>query len=233
MSEKLDGVRAIWTGSELISRNNKPINAPEWFLKSLPDISLDGELHVGRGKFQETVSIVRKKKPVDAEWKSVLYSVFDAPGQFDDFSYRCSVIKAHEESDIWHGLDHFQVEGDAHVQEFYQQLLALGAEGVMFKCPTRPYVQGRSDALLKYKPVFSEEAIVIGYQPGKGKHLGRVGALVCTAKNGAQFEIGTGLSDVQRENPPALGSVVTYEFGGITDGGVPRFPRFVAVRDYE
>lgn len=237
MSEKLDGVRAIWTGSELLSRNAKPLHAPEWFLEALPHgVALDGELHTGRGAFQEVVSFVRKKKPVDDEWNQVLYSVFDLPHSQSPWTDRYNTLRAMEpdfHGAAWHVLDHEHVFDRDHMQAKYEELVAKGAEGLMIKCPQRPYVQGRSDALLKYKPVYSEEAVVVGYQAGKRKHLGRVGALVCMSRSGATFELGTGLSDAQREAPPAVGAHVTYEHGGLTDGGVPRFPRFVAVRDYE
>jgi len=77
MSEKLDGVRAIWTGAELLSRNGNKFFAPEWFTAQLPKgVFLDGELFMGRGQFQKTVSAVRKKTAVDLEWSGVRYCVF-------------------------------------------------------------------------------------------------------------------------------------------------------------
>ena len=79
-SEKYDGMRALWTGNKLVSRNNKPIAAPKWFLKWLPrGVPLDGELLIDRAKFQELISVVRKKVPIDSEWKKVKYFVFDVP----------------------------------------------------------------------------------------------------------------------------------------------------------
>lgn len=58
MSEKLDGLRAVWNGKILLSRNGNPFYAPEFFTKDLPkDTVLDGELFLGRGMFQKCVSI--------------------------------------------------------------------------------------------------------------------------------------------------------------------------------
>jgi len=89
MSEKLDGVRAIWTGSELISRNGNKFFAPLWFTEELPaGVMLDGELFIGRNQFQRCVSIVRKQKPVDSEWEQLRFFVFDAPGQEGGFEER-------------------------------------------------------------------------------------------------------------------------------------------------
>ena len=33
--------------------------------------------------------------------------------------------------------------------------------------------------------------------------------------------------------PPDIGALVTFSFFELTDGGLPRFPAFVATRDYE
>lgn len=68
MSEKLDGVRAWWTGSTLLSRLGNTINAPAWFTAGLPKVPLDGELWCGRGQFTEAVSIVKNAARQD-DWK--------------------------------------------------------------------------------------------------------------------------------------------------------------------
>ena len=48
--------------------------------------------------------------------------------------------------------------------------------------------------------------------------------------SGLTFSVGTGFSDAQRQNPPAVGSLITYRYQEMTDRGVPRFPSFVRVR---
>ena len=48
--------------------------------------------------------------------------------------------------------------------------------------------------------------------------------------NGITFQVGTGFSDAQREHPPLVGSLITFRFQELTDGGVPRFPVFVRCR---
>mmetsp|Transcript_11446 Transcript_11446/g.9855 ORF Transcript_11446/g.9855 Transcript_11446/m.9855 type:complete len:80 (+) Transcript_11446:1247-1486(+) len=60
MSEKLDGVRCFWNGSQMYSRNGNRFFPPKWFTKGFPDSPLDGELWTVRDNFQKCVSIVRK-----------------------------------------------------------------------------------------------------------------------------------------------------------------------------
>ncbi|HBA59103.1 MAG TPA: DNA ligase, partial [Alteromonas macleodii] len=58
VSEKLDGIRARWNGTELLTRNGNKIFAPTWFTANWPETTIDGELWIGRGEFERTASIV-------------------------------------------------------------------------------------------------------------------------------------------------------------------------------
>jgi DNA ligase-1 len=49
----------------MFSRNAKHFYFPKFFTKGWPKSQMDGELYIGRGRFSETVSAVRKNKPVD------------------------------------------------------------------------------------------------------------------------------------------------------------------------
>ena len=64
----------------------------------------------------------------------------------------------------------------------------------------------------------------------RGKHAGRVGALQVRTPAGVAFALGSGLSDAQRAQPPAVGEVVTYTYRGVTASGVPRFATFLRLR---
>jgi DNA ligase 1 len=92
---------------------------------------------------------------------------------------------------------------------------------------------GRSDVLLKLKAVQDAEATVVGHVAGKGKYAGLVGALEVKAASGQRFKLGTGLSDADRQHPPAIGSVVTYTYRDTTPSGKPRFASFLRVHDGE
>jgi DNA ligase-1 len=48
--------------------------------------------------------------------------------------------------------------------------------------------------------------------------------------SGQRFSVGTGFSDAERHNPPAVGSVITFRYQELTDGGVPRFPVYISIR---
>ena len=68
---------------------------------------------------------------------------------------------------------------------------------------------------------------MVGYEPGQGKHDKRMGALWLQTPQGLRFKLGTGLSDEDRQNPPALGEWVTYTYQGKTTNGIPRFASYL------
>jgi len=80
------------------------------------------------------------------------------------------------------------------------------------------------------KTFHDAEARVVGHAPGAGRHKGRLGALVVELADGTKFNIGTGFSDAERAAPPPVGSLVTFRYQELSDGGVPRFPSYVGVR---
>ena len=234
MSEKLDGVRAYWDGRRLISRLGNTFWAPEWFIEALPtDMPLDGELFGGRRKFQRTVSIVRRQDRSEA-WREISYLIFDAPSQPGAFEDRLAAIEtllATRAVAHLRAHPHQICRGLEHVRDELARVEALGGEGLMMRRPGSRYESGRSSSLLKVKTFHDAEAIVIGHLPGAGRHKGRLGALQCDLPDGTRFSVGTGFSDVERENPPLIGSVITFRYQELSTDGVPRFPSYIGVRD--
>jgi len=229
MSEKLDGVRAVWTGSVLMSRNGNEFNAPDWFIEELPDgVYLDGELWEGRGMFQKTVGRVRANR---GNWGRIKFMVFDvvSEGKCEARQNRLRAVKLPAHCRL---VEQFMCKNRQHLDEFESGVLVSGGEGVMLRKPNSAYSHKRSPDLLKVKNVQMGEAVVNGYTDGQGKHIGRIGAIVCEYM-GKVFNIGTGISDFLRECPPVVGSSVTFSFIGLTDGGIPRHASLITVRDYE
>ncbi len=232
MSEKLDGVRAYWTGETFLSRLGNLYLAPEWFSDKFPSIPLDGELFCGRGAFQRTVSIVRRQDRSD-DWRQVRYLVFDAPGLGGGFEERLRTIEellAACSSSYLAAHPHQRCDGVAHLEQELAQVEAEGAEGLMLRQPGSPYQVGRSWTLLKVKSFHDAEGKVVAHLAGTGKHKGRLGALMLELPDGLRFKVGTGFTDQQRESPPAVGSIVTFRYQELTDAGVPRFPSFIGER---
>ena len=233
VSEKLDGVRACWDGQRLRFRSGRSIPAPAWFIAALPDVPLDGELWLGRGRFEALSGLVRREVADEAGWGSVRYMVFDTPGSAGTFGERLARLRSFVEGAGLPWLQvvpQFRVASAASLAATLDAVLAAGGEGLMLHRADAHWENGRSDALLKLTPFLDAEARVVGYLPGRGKYDGMVGALEVEMPDGRRFRIGTGLSDADRRQPPPIGSEVTYRYRELMGGGLPRFPVFVRVR---
>ena len=241
MSEKLDGVRAYWDGQQLISRGGNVFNAPKSFLQDFPPFALDGELWTKRGDFENIVSIVRQHNP-DERWSKISYNVFEVPYQKGGLSERLSVLQAYLESSSNKLISikivkQLKVKNKTHLNDFSQQIISQGGEGVVVRNPAERYQTGRLNSALKLKAHQDEDCEVTGYKSGRGKYQGMVGSLKCQLKNQTVINIGSGLSDKQRQYPPEIGSTVTFKYYGLTGKGLPRFPvflreRVITIRDY-
>jgi DNA ligase 1 len=232
LSEKLDGVRAFWDGMHFVSRQGNRFHAPSWFTVGLPLEPLDGELWIGRKQFQKTVSIVRRRDEPDA-WRGVRFLIFDAPADPGTFEARLRVVDA--VIDVCRpryaqAHPHILCTGHDHLQQEMDRIELLGGEGVMLRQPGSIYAAGRSATLLKVKRFHDAEARVIGYEPGTGRHKGRMGALLVEMANGIRFEIGTGFTDAQRDRPVPIGSTISFKYQEMTERGVPRFASFMGIR---
>lgn len=234
ISEKYDGVRALWDGKQLISRQGNKINAPNWFTKNLPNVALDGELWLARGTFDALSGALRKDQPIEAEWQHISYQIFElpnAPGTFETRAKR--IVEVVKQANLPHlkAVHQFRLKDEAALKLRLKQVVNNGGEGLMLHRADALYTTGRSDDLLKLKPLYDAEATVIAHTAGKGKYAGKLGALVVETPQGVRFKLGTGFTDVQRANPPAIGSTVTYTYQDTTKHGKPKFARFLRVRN--
>jgi len=234
VSEKLDGVRARWDGQALWTRAGNRIVAPAWFTRGWPRQALDGELWGGRGSFETTSGTVRSAPANDDGWRRLHFMAFDLPGHPGTFSQRLAAMQAlvgAGTSATLAMIPQRRIADTATLHRHLQAIVAAGGEGLMLHHQDNRYGAGRSDGLLKLKPWDDAEARVVAHLPGKGKYAGMLGALLVERDDGARFRIGSGFKDAERAMPPAIGSLVTYRYNGLTTKGLPRFARFLRVRD--
>jgi len=269
--EEIDGELV----GKFYSRNNKSFNAPDWFLDSMPPPDLlgnkilDGELWAGRDNFQ-LMGIVRKKVPIPEEWLNIQYQVYDITNIEGGFVDRLKTLKRiveftgkswslrlkNEEFYIPEGVEispplvfatQKRITDESMMKSFYQNIIDNGGEGIMMKHPLSSYENGRSNYMLKYKPAFDREAVIIDYKMGDpdSKYKGMLGSFICRPllNHDTYMSIDeddnhiftlSGMDDKIRKNylkSHPKGTIITYECSGFTDRGVPRFGRYVRIRD--
>ena len=242
VSVKYDGHRASWDGSQLRSRAGKVIRAPEWWSRDMPrrlpkGVALDGELWVARQKFAEVGATVRRKKPLDSQWRKLKFMLFDLVGDRRPFAERYESMKT-----IVHEckaanricslrlVKNMRLRGLDHLQQKLKEELDKGGEGLMLREPNFGYEAGRTWKLLKVKPVYDAEVRVIGILREQGR-ITNLRVRLAKPPN-TEFNLGTGFTEDERESTThfKIGDVLTIEFNGFTAKGVPRHARYMRHR---
>ncbi len=231
MSEKLDGIRGFWDGQQLLTKSGKAVNPPAWFVADYPPFAIDGELWTKRGDFEQVVSIVRTEKP-DERWRHVTHQIFEVPDQPGGLLNRLSILAdyltKHRNTSI-RIITQIPITKQAQVNDFLREIVAKGGEGIVLRNPNTPYQTGRLSSALKVKQHLDTECIVQEILAGKGKYKNKMGAILCQMNNGKQIKIGTGFSDKERENPPGIGSEITFKYYGLSKKGLPKYPVYLRI----
>ena len=186
---------------------------------------------MGRRMFQETISIVRSQDQSD-RWKNITFMVFDVPSEGNKpFEARIEVMKQ-----LCQGRPYTKfveqriIKSKDNIEIMLEEIEAIGGEGLMLRAPKSKYVGSRSNTLLKVKSFKDDEAKIIGYATeGKGRLKGMTGSLLVVNRDGKNFKVGSGLTDILRKNPPPIGAIITYKYQELTNAGKPRFPTYVGI----
>jgi DNA ligase len=235
-SEKLDGIRGEWTGTEMLTKQGNRIDVPAYFTENFPSFPLSGEIWGGRGTFERTSSIVATSSH-DKGWSSLRFGIFDSKDT--DLTIEVRIERARSwfekhSSNYAFVIEQKPVVDRAHLQHLLEEIEAFGGEGIVLIRKGSRYKTGRTVDVLKVKNFKDAEGVVVGYVPGKGRNLGRMGSLVLEllSDRSIRFKIGTGFSDEQRTHPPPTGAIITFKYTGFYASGKPKFPSFLRVRSH-
>lgn len=255
VSEKLDGIRAIWTGEHLLTRTGKMIWAPKWFLALLPpDIALDGELYIGRNQFHQIQSIVLDKHSSDNEWKRIQYHVFDIPDAYRiPFEDVQNILKNNLPDNNHLKVIHQTCIRDLDaLLELQKMLVSQGAEGTMLRKPNSFYIVGETYHLLKFKTNFQGKgnsemvhllddlAVITGYKYNLSKNRSDGKPTIKSLlvrwidKNkfpqDPEFAVSHNITAIQKESNYEklfpVGQKIRVLYNSIFESDKPRFPRY-------
>jgi len=250
---KLDGIRCIVKSDGMWSRNGKKIiSAPHIYesLKPLleinPDLVFDGELYADKfaHDFNAICSLVKKTKPTESDLQEsaekIEYHIYDLPSSDDVFTKRLSALvelefnfpkccKVVETNDIRNAQE---------IDEWYGDYVSRGYEGQMLRTDGL-YENKRSNSLLKNKSFEDAEFTILEVHEGKGKLSGKVGYMVFKTNEGREFASTVNgdqeyLETLLKQKDELIGKEATIKYFNLTPGtSIPRFPKVVAIRDYE
>jgi len=161
MSEKMDGIRAYWDGSQLLSRQGNIIQCPQWFTSRLPtDQTLDGELWMGPGTtVQDVMKVLYSKR---SDWSGIGYYLFDCPSSSGTYEERMSILELLKSVFPTHIniVKSTQCTGIPHLYEYLASIIRNKGEGVMIREPLSAYETGLTSSLLKVKVIQGNQELI-------------------------------------------------------------------------
>jgi len=254
---KLDGLRLIAVKNRgdvsLFTRSGTPIETLPRIVQAIKNLEadnivLDGEV-MGED-WNESASVVMSSKSKKDD-STMRYHVFDCVN-FEDWqqqkseTHYCarlldiSMIVGDVQGTPFRYVKSTTAKDETELREFYNECLAEGYEGVMLKRLDTPYQWKRTDAILKMKPVATEEGVIVGWHEAneKTKRAGQFGGFHVLTKNGVVTKVGGGYTDaqkkqIQEEGPDTyIGRIAECEHQPpFTVDGKMRFPVFSRFRD--
>jgi DNA ligase-1 len=250
---KLDGIRCtaefdskgsctLWsrTRKQILSCPHIQREVERLFKGAPAGIVIDGELynHKYKGDFEKIVSAVRQDEP-SPESELVQYHVYDCilPGTF---SHRDEFLSNYpDSSDLIVKVETVEVSNADQVVPLMEKFVLEGYEGLILRNTNGLYVGKRSYDLQKAKPFQDDEFEIVGFEEGRGKLAGHLGAWVCKTKSGATFNPPMNrdqdkLQEYFENGESYIGELLTVRFQGYTGKNkVPRFPKGHSIRNYE
>lgn len=246
---KLDGVRCVIKVNGMWTREGKKlISAPHIFedlqplFENDPDLILDGELYCDKlaNDFNKIISLVRKKKPTPAqlaESKGIIqYHIYDYPSCNANFLERYKALEALKLPKSCVLVKNYVLNSKEEIEKQYEFYMEQGYEGQMIRLDA-PYENKRTNSLLKDKEFLDSEFEILGVEEGKGNMSGKVGKVYFKTAEGKDFDAPINgdweyLAKLLKENK-LIGKMATVKYFKPTPAGIPRFPKVIAIRDYE
>ena len=230
-----------WKNINHILKQLKP------FFQKFPNVVLDGELynHDLRDNFEKIISLVRKTKPTDEDRQEAseltqfhCYDIIDEELPFDqrnEFINQSLMLLG----DSIHIVDTRFTPDDHDAKLSHGINLADGYEGSIVRT-NGTYQCKRSHNLRKFKDFSDAEALIIGYEPGKGKRTGTLGKFIMQDDDGIEFGCPPGkghnykdLANILDNIHDYIGKYATFTYFERTRAGSYRHPHYKSVRNYE
>ena len=251
---KLDGVRCLFTAKGAFSRaNNRFMNvehieqALKPFFAKNPTTVLDGELynHGLKDDFEKIISLVKKKKPTDADKAEakelVQYHVYDVASMtIANYTTRLNFVNA---LNYVHPICKVDTQVSLDFDDalsLHKKNLKLGYEGSIYRSWSGKYKGTRSWDLMKFKDFHDTEATIVGYEIGKGKRQGTLGKFIMQDDEGIEFGCPPGkgydykdLANMLDNIHDYIGQRATFTYFQRTQAGSYRHPHYKALRNYE
>jgi len=225
-SVKMNGVRGYWyflNPNSINSRSGFAFSGFDHILIELNKLAskynlsfIDGELFSSEIPFHEIQSIVMLEKE-DSKKKKISLNIFAVGLQYKKMTTEemVTLIAEMKKDNIFQYLDfveYFEIENDYEkIKEACQEYVKYGQEGIMLRSKDVAYSYGRSDDLLKYKPIMDPNLInihkqcelrIVDFKEGTGWCKNSLGSLKCAGNVNGEDVVtwcGSGFTEDERK----------------------------------
>lgn len=200
---KLNGIRAKWTGRDLVSRQGKIWNRAalphiydklSYWSERNPNVILDGELYCHGLPFQEIEAraAVKRVSP-HADCGKLDFHAFDIISDLDTESRQIKLSQCYKP---WVAV--CKISSQTEQETWLKTFVEYGYEGLMLRYYGCSYRPGRTTALIKVKPLHYAKVTVMGCYEGLGKFKGMLGGFNVRMGSVA-FNVGGGnITEIER-----------------------------------
>ena len=252
---KLDGIRGFIKYENTLniySRNNKIyrnfINIEKelkilynFYVKDYKTVNIDGEIL--NGHFQNLMRMAHRKIDGVEMAEDSTYTIFDIY-----LNHQLNITLGHRLeflNDIKtiinkKNLKHLNVNigkiayCNNDILKYYNEIVALGFEGIMIKNLNSIYECKRSYNWMKMKPTLTKDLEIVSIKEGKNKYECMLGAFICRLPNGNTVNVGSGYTDEERNifhDETLIGKIIEVKYQEKTKDGNLRFPTFLRFRE--
>lgn len=247
ISEKLNGIRAIWNPAEQRFNTKKGKFWHHWMTQKIwcyhlpPNIAVDGEFFVRGLSLGQLTSRASVKLLADPG-APLEYHVYDVHSNGMTVEQRMETLKRILTNSPAHVklLDQTYCDTLQQVNNIAIELGLKNSEGLVARTAGYTYAAGCiSPYMQKLKFMQDDDVTVIGFTEGKGKFRGTLGAMQVRDGEGRVFDIGGGCMkntdrhEVWQNQEKYLGQLATIEFPYRTELLIPHQAQFKSWRNYE
>jgi hypothetical protein len=166
----------------------------------------------------------------------IQYWIYDVPSVDLSFARRFRFLNEIKLPECCVVVQTDQIDNLNDLSAYYFDYMSLGYEGQMIRTNSL-YENKRSKSLLKYKEFTDAEFEILGVIEGQGNLTGKVGKLQFEI-NGKPFESAVNgdweyIEKLWHSNEGLVGKTATVKYFELTEDGIPRFPKVIAIRDFE
>jgi len=203
-SEKLDGVRGYWTGSEMLSRSGLVIDIPDRIRETMTVQAVDGEFFIDRNRLPEVI-VATQSNRLSRRWVGVEFYVFDIHCGGTFLQRYQTIIRTYS-----YVCRHTAIQ-TRDVEAYLRSIQARGGEGIIMRDPIGLYVPGRNvHSVIKIKP----ESFGIARYDGLNTFSELFVTVPCT------FKIAVGSKHMIRK-----GDHVRFRYNDRTVHHKPKYPK--------